>query len=241
MFKLKNHRNVLTGTDIPKLAFNTTFKRKYRSYDFYNRSSSSIALFDVKSNSSRGKGKLEKKKKNGSALYLFYQNQVITKSLNTDSRSFFVQPSWKLSLHSLYHTDTPPSRMDSNSFSWFRPAQDKNYIPPFKINDFSVRKYDESHSDLLSLSLRKMKKIPGKYCYLSETTLKKQIKSPILAYNYKIQTNFAKFLITNQSTKRLNAKFHCLLEAATRNWIITVQKNPFGKIMVFVARSNVLK
>lgn len=233
-------KSVLKVTDISRLELNTTFKKKYRSYKVSDRSSPSVALFNFKIKPSRRPIGLPKKETNGSALYLFYQNQVITKSLNTDGRALFTQPSWKLSLHSLHHIDTPTNTIDHTSFLQCPPAQDKKYIAPFKINDFSVNRYDDASSDLLIVSVRKMKPPPDNYCYLFENKLKKQLKSPILAYNYKIQKNFATFRLTTKSAKTLNAKFHCLLEAATRNWIVPVQTNPFGKLIVFVVCSPII-
>ena len=233
-------KSVLKVTDISRLELNTTFKKKYRSHNVSNRSSTSVALFNFKIKPSLRPIGLPKKETNGSALYLFYQNQAITKSLNTDGRVIFTQPSWKLSLHNLHHIDTPPNTMDHKPFSHGSPAQDKKYVPPFKINDFRVNRYDEPSSDLLIVSVRKMEKIPDNYCYLFENKLKKQLKSPILAYNYKIQKNLGTFRLTTKSAKTVNTKFYCLLEAATRNWVVPVQTNPFGKIMVFIVCSTVI-
>ena len=233
-------KSVLKVTDISRLELHTPFKKKYRSSTVSDRSSPSVALFNFKLKPSLRPIGVQKKETTGSALYLFYQNQVITKSLNTDGRALFTQPSWKLSLHSLHHIDTPPTTLDPNSFSQWPPAQDKTYIPPFKINDFSVTRYDDASADLVRVSVRKMKQTPDNYCSLVENKLKKQLKSPILAYNYKIQRNFATFRFTTKSAKTLNAKFHCLLEAATRNWIVPVQTNPFGNLIVFVVCSPII-
>lgn len=228
---------VLKAKGIPKLTLSVHSLKKYRSKNFYSQSSSFGQKKKVTQPGPRTAG-LDKKGTISSAFYLFYQNQVITKSPNPDFRTFFTQPSWKLSLNRLHHTDSRKHTVNYNSFSFFTPTQDEIYRPPFKTNNFRAEECDDFNSDLASLSIRKLTGQRPNHCYLSENKVKKQIKSPILAYNYTIQKKSAKVLLIHKSTKTLNTNFYCLLEAATRNWIVTIQKNPFGKIMVLLCRKS---
>jgi hypothetical protein len=104
----------------------------------------------------------------------------------------------------------------------------------FDTQNFIVRCFNHRTQNPLRLVTEKMQNEHEDCGYLTEKEFKKQIKSPVVAYNYKTERNLSSFSLKKISLSPDNVEFNCLLEAVSRNWIFTIQKNPFGKITLLI-------
>ncbi len=220
-------------TTISKLVVKTNFTKNYRSDKSETDSSSSTII------TSRPKFKFKKtvQKKNqigGSGYQFFYQNQSLTPSRCIKFKPLFFQPSWKLSLNSLDHLENQKKRWCTNSSLHFNLPHYEKCFQVFDTQNFIVRCFNHRTQNPLRLVTEKMKTENEDCEYLTEKEFKKQIKSPVLAYNYKTKINISNFSLKNDTQKPDHVEFKCLFEAASRNWIFTIQKNPFGKITLLI-------
>jgi hypothetical protein len=226
-------KSVLKTTTISKLVIKTNFTKNYRS-DKSDTDSSSLTIITSRPKSQFKKTILKKPQINGSDFKFFYQNQGFTRSRGKKFKPLFFQPSWKLSLNSLEHLENQKKRWCTNLSLHFNSLHYEKCFRVFDAQNFTVSGFNLHTQNPLRAVAEKMKIKHEYYGYLLEKKIKKQIKSPILAYNYKKKRHILNFSLKNDTYKPDYNEFKCLFEAVSRNWIFTIQKNPFGKITLLI-------
>lgn len=226
-------KSIIKATTISKLVIKTNFTKNYRS-DKSDTDSSSFAIITSRPKSLFKKPVLKKNQIDVSRFQFFYQNQGLTQPRGKEFQTFFFQPSWKLSLNNLEQIENQEKDWSTNLSLHFNLPPFEKCVQVFDAQNFFVR----GSNNLTQKTLRVVnKEIYTKYedgRYIFEKEIKKQIKSPMLAYNYKIKRKISNFLQKKDTIKQCHVEFNCLFEAASRNWIFTIQKNPFGKITLLI-------
>jgi hypothetical protein len=225
--------SVLKATATPKLGVKANFTKNYRS-DKSHTDSSSFAIITSRPKSKFKKNGPKKNRINDTGFQFFYQNQGLTRPQGIELKTFFLHPSWKLSLNSLEHTENQKNDLFTNPSLHFNLPHYEKCVQAFEAQNFINPYFNHHTQNELSVVTEKMKTKHEDCGYLHERKIKKQIKSPVVAYNYKTERNLSSFSLKKISLSPDNVEFNCLLEAVSRNWIFTIQKNPFGKITLLI-------
>jgi hypothetical protein len=182
--------------------------------------------------------KRAKKKKSfpDSVTCFFYENYQATMTNYSVENFSTIQPSWKLNFHGLdqmigWGPDLPSfsggmKKRDSvcNLRCFSEPSRPGPLVPNF---------CESKSSDKVCGVRLKNENIVFES---TKTFFQNFKKSPVIMYKYEAlrrnhwnQPKGRKSLVSSIG-------FQCLLEAATRTWICTLQENPFGKVTLLVRR-----
>lgn len=182
--------------------------------------------------------KRAKKKKSfpDSVMCFFYENYQATLTNYSIENFSPIQPSWKLNFHGLDQMIGWGPELDS--FSGGMKKSDSICNPEC----FSER----SRSGFLVPNLRDLEssdKVHGvklkneNIVFESTKTFFQSLqKSPVIMYKYEALTRNHWNQPKGRKSLVSSIGFQCLLEAATRTWIGTLQENPFGKVTLLVHR-----
>jgi hypothetical protein len=166
-------------------------------------------------------------------FYENYQATLINYSVENFSR---IQPSWKLNFHGLdqmigWGPELPSfssgmKKRDSVcNLQCFSEPSRPGSVGPNLCNSKSsdkVRRVTLKNEDIVFES--------------TKTFFQSLQKSPVIMYKYEAITRNHCNHPKGRKSLVSSIGFHCLLEAASRTWICTLQENPFGKVTLLVHR-----
>jgi hypothetical protein len=168
-------------------------------------------------------------------LHFLYDTKPRARRLHQRStRDLTLRPMWKLSL---YRVDQVLSRRGWELDPSFGSVEQANIETPVDSGSWVTRKKSTQQSGLI---LQNLYLYPG-----FDLETKDQfpsplnphtftLKAPVKVYKYEPLVQIPGAVSRSSIGYRTRKDFPCLLEAASRQWVHTIQNNPFGKITLFV-------
>ena len=199
---------------------------------------SKISFFPTTTGLKSSLKKRAKKKKffPDSATCFFYENYQATLTNYSVENFSPIQSSWKLNFHGL--NQMIGWRPELPSFSDGMKKRDsicnlRCFSEPSRPESLVPNLYESKSPDKVRGVTLKNENIVFES---TKTFFQSFEKSPVIMYKYEALTRNHWNQPKGRKSLVPSIGFQCLLEAATRTWICTLQENPFGKVTLLVHR-----